>query len=453
MPDNKFPNPDPIPSVPMEMCHFPDATQKTDIASLAAALGRSPMQLHRDFLNRYGYTVNEYLRRRRLSGALALIRTTALSLSDIAYACGYSSQQAMSRDIRAILGMTATEYRQGDAYYYLAAPDAHLPFVTSVGAVHLPDTVCLRYDAKSPTGLETAAVTQFLSQNPNFMGRIIGRNASDGENGYGFGAQKRFSYLLYVQETETIRTDGFTVCGKQAGYQANCAQIRVKYEERKISAAWDYLYAKWLPGSMFAYAGADDASFESGYFEEYIYKNGEIRRLHLCLPVVRQDAALRITLVTETMYILAAQKMETCAADTSSGTAEADASREIVRALAKHRPGLLRGAHRFYCRRRAHDVTCGVVLPREVNLSGDDGWGDPGCTRTAISFEAQPFAVLHFSSIHDTVSAGTMLLRWVSENGLSAVGDVFAIYDTASDFDAPSMHVYCPIEQIPVRKS
>ena len=57
----------------------------------AGLLSRS--QLYREFYNTAGHTMGEYIRRRRLSNALALIKTSQLSLTDIAYQCGFSSHE------------------------------------------------------------------------------------------------------------------------------------------------------------------------------------------------------------------------------------------------------------------------------------------------------------------------------------------------------------------------
>jgi len=51
----------------------------------------SGMQIYRSFMEAVGYTPAEYLKRRRLSVALARIRLSEWSNAEIAYACGYSS--------------------------------------------------------------------------------------------------------------------------------------------------------------------------------------------------------------------------------------------------------------------------------------------------------------------------------------------------------------------------
>src|SRR5450756_63068 len=88
------------------------AEEKQNIDAIAKSCFTSTMQLQRDFYNVTGYSVGEYMRRLRLSNALCLIKSSDSILADIAYSCGYSSQQALCREIKAILGTTATEYKE-----------------------------------------------------------------------------------------------------------------------------------------------------------------------------------------------------------------------------------------------------------------------------------------------------------------------------------------------------
>ena len=77
----------------------------------------SPMQLNRHFYSITGYSVNEYIRKRRLSDALAQIKASAFPLADIAQNCGYSSQQALCREIKDTLRITATAYKNGNTCF------------------------------------------------------------------------------------------------------------------------------------------------------------------------------------------------------------------------------------------------------------------------------------------------------------------------------------------------
>ncbi|HML47109.1 MAG TPA: AraC family transcriptional regulator, partial [Clostridia bacterium] len=63
----------------------------------------SHAKLYRSFYNLTGHSVMEYVRKRKLSNALAHIKTSDAGLTDIAFQCGYSSHQALCRAIRQTL--------------------------------------------------------------------------------------------------------------------------------------------------------------------------------------------------------------------------------------------------------------------------------------------------------------------------------------------------------------
>ncbi|MBQ4573818.1 MAG: helix-turn-helix transcriptional regulator [Clostridia bacterium] len=79
------------------------------------------MKLYNDFVSAVGYTPNEYIRRRRLSIALSLITASEKSMTEISHICGYSSQQSFCREIKAILGITASEYKKRQYAVFLSA--------------------------------------------------------------------------------------------------------------------------------------------------------------------------------------------------------------------------------------------------------------------------------------------------------------------------------------------
>ena len=92
--------------------------ESLSVERLAGAGPLSRSQLYRDFYSVTGHTASEYIRRRRLSNALALIKTSQFPLADIAYQCGFSSQQALNRAVRQTVGMTPLAYKNSEAWYF-----------------------------------------------------------------------------------------------------------------------------------------------------------------------------------------------------------------------------------------------------------------------------------------------------------------------------------------------
>jgi AraC family transcriptional regulator len=82
------------------------------LAEIASAVGVRPLTLSRHFRGGVGVSLRAYVRNRRVDAAAALLRMTDMAIADIAEACGFADQTQFSRAFRAVLGVTATEYRR-----------------------------------------------------------------------------------------------------------------------------------------------------------------------------------------------------------------------------------------------------------------------------------------------------------------------------------------------------
>jgi len=79
---------------------------------LAKESGYSRVHFVRMFRAATGYTPHNYLLKLRLDRARELLASPALSLTDIALECGFSSHSHLSRVFRQVLGATPSEYRR-----------------------------------------------------------------------------------------------------------------------------------------------------------------------------------------------------------------------------------------------------------------------------------------------------------------------------------------------------
>ena len=106
----------------------------------------------------------EYVRKRRLSTALALIKHTDMSLKKIAGECGFSGEQGLP---------------------------------VSVASETIPPTLRLQYYDSCPKGIENRALARLFASRPGYGGRIFGRK----------GAQKgpKLCYELYLDPSAVTR--------------------------------------------------------------------------------------------------------------------------------------------------------------------------------------------------------------------------------------------------------
>ena len=81
------------------------------VSDVARVVGVHPVYLARVFQRYVGCAPGEYLRRRRVVLACALLRQTTRPLSDIAEACGFGDQSHFANVFRRRMGLTPSVYR------------------------------------------------------------------------------------------------------------------------------------------------------------------------------------------------------------------------------------------------------------------------------------------------------------------------------------------------------
>ncbi|WP_157571070.1 helix-turn-helix domain-containing protein [Nocardioides insulae] len=83
-----------------------------DVPTLAGAAHVSPAHFARIFKQTFGETPHRYLQRRRIERAMAMLRDTDTSVTEIAWAVGFGSLGTFSRTFRAVVGTSPRAYRQ-----------------------------------------------------------------------------------------------------------------------------------------------------------------------------------------------------------------------------------------------------------------------------------------------------------------------------------------------------
>jgi AraC family transcriptional regulator len=87
--------------------------QNFRMVDLAQATGLNEAALLREFKLTFGDSPYQYVLARRVERASDLIRTTNVSLAEIAYAAGFSDQSHMTRLVKRATGLTPKELRRG----------------------------------------------------------------------------------------------------------------------------------------------------------------------------------------------------------------------------------------------------------------------------------------------------------------------------------------------------
>ncbi len=81
------------------------------VGEVAAALGMSESHLRARYREAVGSSLGRHLRELRMQRATSLLHTSALSISEVAEACGFDSLYAFSRAFKAVEGVSPRAYR------------------------------------------------------------------------------------------------------------------------------------------------------------------------------------------------------------------------------------------------------------------------------------------------------------------------------------------------------
>jgi AraC-like DNA-binding protein len=99
-----------------------DYARPLDVPALARVAGVSPSHFIRVFRATFGETPHRYLQRRRVERAMALLRETDRSVTDVCLAVGFASLGTFSRTFRAVVGESPRGYRRRTAPPAAAVP-------------------------------------------------------------------------------------------------------------------------------------------------------------------------------------------------------------------------------------------------------------------------------------------------------------------------------------------
>ena len=88
-----------------------DFAEPLDVPGLARVALMSPAHFSRSFREVFGETPHRYLQRRRIERAMALLRETDRSVTDIAIAVGFDSLGTFSRTFHKVVGLPPSRYR------------------------------------------------------------------------------------------------------------------------------------------------------------------------------------------------------------------------------------------------------------------------------------------------------------------------------------------------------
>lgn len=93
--------------------------RKLELDTVANAVHYSKYHLHRIFTHTTGMTIHDYVRRRQLTEAAKLLIFSEKTIIEIAFICGYESQQAFTSAFKSMYKIPPAKYRERQQFYPL----------------------------------------------------------------------------------------------------------------------------------------------------------------------------------------------------------------------------------------------------------------------------------------------------------------------------------------------
>jgi AraC family transcriptional regulator len=260
-----------------------------ELASVAQAAGFSSYHFHRIFSAMVGENLQDYITRLRLEKAANLLeKSRMISITEIAYTCGFSSSSAFSRTFKKYFGITASRYvtepvRPPDRPNPLDELDRN-PFplpeikVEQRPAMHLAVF-------RGRRGYEPASIAQVWMKMFQWAG--LNGLSTEPPNLVAISVDdpiitppqkcRYFAGLVVSAEIKNRQGVNFMDYPRHL-----CAVCRLACSAEQIQPAYHTLYRQWLPDSGFC---MDELPPYEVYFDAPDYHPESPYVFDLCVPI------------------------------------------------------------------------------------------------------------------------------------------------------------------------
>lgn len=122
-------------------------SEECDLASISQQFGYSKYHLHRLFSMNSGYTIHDYVIRRRLSEAARKLYETEATILAIALEAGYETQRSFHKAFVKLYHTTPKSYRQKHDFHPLQLPLQLSPTPSTLQPAHMQSIAIIEQDA------------------------------------------------------------------------------------------------------------------------------------------------------------------------------------------------------------------------------------------------------------------------------------------------------------------
>lgn len=262
-----------------------------ELKMVAREAGCSLFHFHRIFQAMSGFTLKEYIRKRRLAEAAGELRKTKKGILEIALDYGYESQEAFTRAFRKETGRTPGDFRKTRSSFR-SFPVFDINPKTKKGDIIMTEPKIIKKEGFLVIGPATGTTTEDeenFKRIPNFWRECIQNRFYESIPGtkeksplYGICLDqkgKKFTYMIAV-EVNSLEAVPDNMIGREipkARYAVFTAKGPVTQSVQDMTR---YIYGEWISGS--GYTLAETPDFEL-YDERY--NEGDDCEVDIYVPV------------------------------------------------------------------------------------------------------------------------------------------------------------------------
>lgn len=254
------------------------------LADVSNAAFSSISYFHRIFYFMTGFTVKEYIRKRRLSNAAYQLHCSKISITDIAFNAGYESLEAFTRAFKKHFGVSPREFRESNQEHLLFNKLDVLKQYANQAITPLDFKLALEYVLYKECSIQGWQIHTTLDNGQqamdicNFAGEILKNNIL-AEN---FDLGRTPIFGVYTNMTDESDFDYTIGCLKQSVIKpsdklvthhiptGSYAKFSLDRTDR-IKEAWHYIYGTWFPqNQLYRATGFDFEIYQSDSVDIYI---------------------------------------------------------------------------------------------------------------------------------------------------------------------------------------
>lgn len=270
--------------------------ERLTLQEIADAVYISPYHFSRIFKAIMGISMHEYIRRRRLSQAAEKLIATDLKIIDIAFDCGFESQESFTKSFKQYFGHTPMKFRKlrpsiwpyEKAELYLS----NLEIKNLNGGTNMEYKIVERAEIKL-VGMKERII---MPNNtiPQLWEKFMKREneIKNSRKAEWFGVADNMASETYeFDETVAVEVDDFDsvpagmvtmlIAPQKFLVFTHKGRIFDENGESKLSKTYDYLYGKLLPSTEFEL----DKSFNFEIYDERYMPDNDESEFDIYVPI------------------------------------------------------------------------------------------------------------------------------------------------------------------------